>query len=104
MTAAGSRSIPALSSITNSTIPDLTGLFAHLGIATRASQMSFSVSANGGRLEWMGGGVRLAETLNGVFAQRSNLLSVPFLAMLRDMFRFNRQSLADRGSGPARGR
>ena len=47
--------------------------------------MSFSVSANGGQLEWMGGGQRLAETLNGVFAQRGNLLSVPFWSMLRDM-------------------
>ncbi len=79
--------------------PDLTALFAHLGIVTRASQMSFSVSADGGALEWMGGGDRLADTLNGVFAQRSNLLSFPFLAMLRDMLRFNRQCLADREAG-----
>ena len=43
------------------------------------------MSANGGQLEWMGGGERLAETLNGVFAQRGNLLSVPFWIMLRDM-------------------
>ncbi len=83
--------------------PDLTGLFDHLGVATRPSQMSFSVSANGGKLEWMGGGERLTETLNGVFAQRSNLLSLPFLAMLRDMLRFNRQCLADRAAGRLEG-
>jgi predicted NAD/FAD-binding protein len=79
--------------------PDLTALFDHLGVATRPSRMSFSVSANGGALEWMGGGERLTETLNGVFAQRSNLLSLPFLAMLRDVLRFNRLSLADRAAG-----
>ncbi len=79
--------------------PELTGLFDHLGVATRASQMSFSVSANGGALEWMGGGQGPGETLNGVFAQRSNLLSIPFLGMLRDMLRFNRLCLEDRKAG-----
>ena len=83
--------------------PDLTGLFDHLRVVTQPSQMSFSVSANGGKLEWMGGGERLTETLNGVFAQRSNLLSLPFLAMLRDMLRFNRQCLADRADGRLEG-
>ncbi|MET0278863.1 MAG: FAD-dependent oxidoreductase [Pseudorhodoplanes sp.] len=79
--------------------PELTGLFAHLGVATQATQMSFSVSANGGALEWMGGGDKLGETLNGVFAQRSNLFSIPFLGMLRDMHRFNRNCLEDREAG-----
>ena len=82
--------------------PDLTALFAHLGVATRASQMSFSVSAHGGRFEWMGGGATLLDTLNGAFAQRSNIASLPFLWMLREVERFNRQSLHDRARGLSR--
>lgn len=83
--------------------PGLTALFDQLGVETLPSRMSFSVSANGGALEWMGGGQRTAETLDGVFAQRSNLLSIPFWAMLRDMLRFNRESLQDRAEGLLRG-
>ncbi len=79
--------------------PGLTALFDHLGVETAPSTMSFSVSAEGGRLEWMGGGTSLMESLNGVFAQRSNLFSLPFHGMLRDMLRFNRQCLEDRASG-----
>jgi predicted NAD/FAD-binding protein len=82
--------------------PDLTALFAHLGVKTRPSHMSFSVSAAGGRFEWMGGGNNLGETLDGVFAQRSNLVSLPFLWMLREVTRFNRQSLQDRAQGLSR--
>ena len=79
--------------------PDLTALFAHLGVETLPTDMSFSVSAKGGRFEWMGGGQKLSETLNGVFAQRSNLVSLPFWSMLRAMRRFNRQAILDRAAG-----
>ncbi len=79
--------------------PDLTALFAHLGVRTRASEMSFSVSAGGGQFEWCGRGRTIAETLDHVFAQRGNLLSPSFLWMLREMSRFNRQSRADRSAG-----
>ena len=34
--------------------PDLTALFAHLGVATHESDMGFSLSLDGGRLEWSG--------------------------------------------------
>ena len=83
--------------------PDLTALFDHLRVETQPAEMSFAVSANGGQLEWLGGGQRLAEILNGVFVQRGNLLSVPFWIMLRDVMRFNRQSLIDRKAGRLRG-
>ncbi|MGD9921660.1 MAG: NAD(P)/FAD-dependent oxidoreductase [Pseudorhodoplanes sp.] len=83
--------------------PDLTALFDRLGIETIPTRMSFSVSSNGGALEWMGGGQRLTETLNGVFAQRSNLVSLPFWRMLHDVLRFNREALADRAAGRLRG-
>lgn len=79
--------------------PDLTALFAHLCVETRPSRMSFSVSADEGRLEWMGGGNTLRETLSGIFAQRSNMVSPSFLWMLRDVKRFNRVSLEDRAHG-----
>jgi predicted NAD/FAD-binding protein len=83
--------------------PDLTALFQRLEVDTLPTRMSFSVSANGGQLEWLGGGERLRETLDGVFAQRANFLSIPFWAMLRDVLRFNRQSLADRIEGRLKG-
>jgi predicted NAD/FAD-binding protein len=83
--------------------PDLTALFDHFGVETQPTEMSFAVSANGGQLEWLGGGQRLGETLNGVFAQRGNILSVPFWTMLRDVTRFNRQCLLDRTAGRLRG-
>lgn len=83
--------------------PDLTALFDHLSVETLPSDMSFSMSANGGQLEWMGGGLHPRATLNGVFAQRANLFSVPFWMMLLDVLRFNRQSLIDRSAGRLRG-
>ena len=43
--------------------PDLTALFAHLGIETVDSCMSFAVSADAGRFEWKGGGSTWAETM-----------------------------------------
>jgi len=73
--------------------PNLTALFRHLGVATHESDMSFSLSLDGGRLEWCGDG------LAGVFAQKSNLLRPAFLAMLRDILRFNRSCAADRAAG-----
>ena len=71
------------------TYPNLIKLFADLDVETAKSDMSFSVkvpSAGGGArtLEWSG------SSLNSVFAQRRNLVSVKFLRMLRDIMRFNR--------------
>lgn len=68
--------------------PNLTALFAHLGVATRASEMSFAVSLNGGELEYSGTDV------NGLFAQRRNLVSPRFWSMLRDIRRFYREAPA----------
>ena len=79
--------------------PELTALFDHLGVETVASDMSFSVSADGGRFEWCGRGRTATEMLDGVFAQRSNLASPGFLWMLREMARFNRVSVEDRAAG-----
>ena len=74
------------------TYPNLVRLFVELGVDTAASEMSFSVQAPG--LEWSG------SDLNGVFAQRANLLRPSFLGMLAGILRFNRlcTALAERGA------
>lgn len=74
--------------------PNLTALFDHLGVATRASEMSFAVSLNGGRLEYSG------TDLRGLFAQPRNAFSPRFWSMLRDIRRFYRQAPSD---GPSLG-
>ena len=70
------------------TYPNLIRLFGELGVPTAKSDMSFAVSVLHGRrrIEWSG------TDLNGVFAQRRNLASPRFLAMLRDILRFNAQA------------
>ena len=50
------------------TYPNLVRLFETLGVETAPSEMSFSVQARAAGLEWSG------TDLNGVFAQRRNLL------------------------------
>ena len=79
--------------------PDLTALFAHLGVETVESCMSFAVTADAGRFEWKGGGDNWIETAIGLFAQPSNLLSPSYLWMLRDILTFNQQSVADYAAG-----
>lgn len=65
------------------TYPGLVRLFDTLGVATAASDMSFSVQSRTG-LVWSG------RDLNGVFAQRSNLVRPRFWRMLSEVRRFNR--------------
>jgi predicted NAD/FAD-binding protein len=84
--------------------PDLTALFAHLGVETVDSCMSFAVTADAGRFEWKGGGNNWRETATGVFAQRRNLLSPSYLRMLRDILTFNTQSVEDHAAGRLAGR
>ncbi len=79
--------------------PGLTAMFAHLGVETVESCMSFAVSADSGRFEWRGGGSDWRETAAGLFAQRSNLLSPSYLRMLRDILNFNKQSVEDHRAG-----
>jgi predicted NAD/FAD-binding protein len=72
------------------TYPQLTALFAELGVETAASDMGFSVKlpAGGRLLEWAGG------NLDQVFCQRGNLFRPAFLRMLRDILRFNKAATA----------
>jgi predicted NAD/FAD-binding protein len=67
--------------------PNLTALFDLLAVPTTPSDMSFSVSLAGGRLEYAGGcGAR------GLFAQPANVLRPRFASMLRDVLRFYRDA------------
>jgi predicted NAD/FAD-binding protein len=69
--------------------PNLTALFAHLGVATRPTDMSFAVSLDQGALEYAG------TDLRGLFAQPRNLVRPRFWAMLRDLLRFYREAPQD---------
>ena len=73
--------------------PNLTALFAHLGVRTHVSDMSFALSLDHGKMEWGG------DTLSTLFAQKLNLLRPSFLLMLREILRFNRICLQDRAEG-----
>ncbi len=68
------------------TYPNLTALFAHLGVETAASEMCFAVSLLDRDLEWAG------ESLATVFAQKRNLARPAFWGMLADILRFNREA------------
>jgi predicted NAD/FAD-binding protein len=83
--------------------PDLTALFAHLGVETIESSMSFAVTADAGRFEWKGGGNTWRDTAQGLFAQPKNLLSPSYLWMLRDILTFNAQSIEDYAAGKLAG-
>ncbi len=68
------------------TYPNLCRLFEVLGVAHHESDMSFSVSCARCRLEWCGTGIE------GVFAQKANLVRPAFLGMLLEIARFNREA------------
>ena len=70
------------------TYPNLIALFAHLGVATQSTDMSFAVSLADG-LEYSG------NNLAGLFAQKRNLLRPRFWAMLNDLRRFYRDGAKD---------
>lgn len=79
------------------TYPNLCALFALLGVEAVETEMSFGVSLSEPELEWAG------TDLGAVFAQRRNLARPAFLAMLRDILRFNRDTtrMAREGTMPA---
>lgn len=83
--------------------PELTALFARLGVETLESCMSFSVSADRGRFEWAGGGATWSETASGLFAQPRNVLSLSYLRMLAHIVKFNNHARRDLASGALAG-
>ncbi|MEJ6398329.1 NAD(P)/FAD-dependent oxidoreductase [Yoonia sp. 208BN28-4] len=68
--------------------PNLTKLFDHLDVPVVKSNMSFGASFDGGRMEYG------LESLDALFATRSNIVNPKFLRMVRDIFKFNKHGLA----------
>lgn len=77
--------------------PNLTALFAHLGVKTKPTYMTFGFSADHGRFEWQG------NTILSLFRQKRNLFSPSFHRMWMDMIRFRKEGLADLKAGRADG-
>ena len=76
------------------TYPNLIALFDRLGVESVESEMSFSVSLQEPDLEWAG------SNLATIFGQKRNLVRRRFWAMLSDILRFNRESVAWLASHP----
>ncbi len=66
--------------------PNLTAMFAHLGVETRQSDMSFAVSLGEGRMEYS------SNDLLSFLGNGRNLLSRRFWLMTLDLVRFYRQA------------
>ena len=79
------------------TYPNLCALFERLGVSSVPSEMSFGMSLESPDIEWAG------SDLGTLFAQARNLARPKFLAMLRDIWRFNRVAtrMAETGEIPA---
>lgn len=69
------------------TYPNFVRLLQLLKVPARDSDMSFSVRCDRSGLEYQG------SNLNGLFAQRRNLLRPSFYRMIGDIVRFNRQAI-----------
>lgn len=72
--------------------PNLVALFAHLGVETARSDMSFSVMGPDPGAEWGSDGAA------GFFAWKRNLVSPGHWALLGDMIRFNDRARRDADS------
>lgn len=68
------------------TYPHFVSWLEHLGVDSEASDMSFAISVDEGKLEWASHGI------NTVFAQRRNIFNLSFLRMVRDVLRFGREA------------
>ncbi len=68
------------------TYPNFIKLLDRLGVSSQPTSMSFSVKCDKSGLEYNG------TSLNGLFAQRINLLKPSFISMVRDILRFNRDA------------
>ena len=66
--------------------PNLTALFAHLGVATKNTEMSFGASLDYGKFEYSG------TDLNGILGQRLNALRPRFWRMIFGILTFYRNA------------
>jgi len=70
------------------TYPNFCKLLDRLGVATQASEMSFSVACERSGLEYA------THSVNGLFARRRNAMEPGFYRMLADITRFHRRGSA----------
>ena len=75
------------------TYPNFIALMDELGVSSKPTEMGFSVRDERTGLEYSG------TNLDTLFAQRGNLFSWSFLKMIKDILRFNKQSVADLDGG-----
>lgn len=75
------------------TYPKFIELMTALNVPSLATEMSFSVSCEQSGLEYGG------NNLDTLFAQRKNLLNLPYLRMLKDIVSFNKSAIDDLESG-----
>ncbi len=78
--------------------PNLTGLFEHLDVPTKWSDMSFGFSLAGGACEYA------CDNLDKIFAQRWRVLDPRFLRVVREILRFTKLGPADLAAGRLDGR
>jgi predicted NAD/FAD-binding protein len=71
------------------TYPNFIRLLDEIGQDSQTSEMSFSVQAEGGGIEYSG------SSLNSLFAQRSNIVRPRFYRMIRDILRFNEKAMQE---------
>lgn len=69
------------------TYPQLRKLFEEIKAPVKKTDMSFSVQHTPSGLEYCGSG------LNGLFAQRKNIVSISYIKMLMEISRFNKESI-----------
>ena len=70
-----------------SNYPNMTRWFEKISVPEENTDMSLSVSLDGGKtVEWN------SDNLNGIFARRQKALNPSFYAMITDMLRFNKEA------------
>lgn len=72
----------------NRNYPNFERLITRLGVVSQPSDMSFSVSGDGGSFEYS------SSSINGLFADREHLFSMSFQRMLAEIPRFQRAARA----------
>ncbi len=75
--------------------PNLTALFARLGVKVKNSDMTYAFTMRDGWFEWG------AKDLNTIFGQRRNVLRPWYLSLLREVARFNSEVVGRVANDPA---
>ncbi|MFL2982782.1 MAG: NAD(P)/FAD-dependent oxidoreductase [Candidatus Neomarinimicrobiota bacterium] len=71
------------------TYPNFIKILNQLGVERQLTRMGFSIKSEKNNLEYAG------HSLNGLFAQRTNLIRPSFIRMLFGMWRFNSEAIND---------